>query len=111
MNIETLETKIKNRANEKTQDAIRAFVSKCVRAAKELRGYYPSDQADNDDRELIAIAAKKPGDREWPTLLWSKTEDALRKEILEKMDELQRISYAKEPAADDEKRAEVQKHE
>ena len=39
--------------------------------------------------------------RIWPQELWDVHEDALRKEVLDRMDELQKLTLAPEPAEGD----------
>ena len=107
MNIETLEAKIKTRANERVQDRIRQFKKALDAALTDLFsarggtcsslvcGYALSEPY----RRVLAVCAGDDIKHCWPAELWACEEDRLRKELLGIMDEMQKTLLSR-PVAD-----------
>lgn len=124
MNMKDLEARIEARANENVQKRIAAFKTDIDRAVCKLFGQdycsrfgaygkLMSESCDKDRRELFIGMTKclelAVDDRDekgklagWPSLLWQQEVEALRTELLSKMDLMQQlITSNRSPSEDD----------
>lgn len=112
--IEDLEQKIRNRANQQVQQAIRDFRNAIASALSDLLGgsgdmYQVRGgntlSSNGFPRAVLANMLSDDPRNGWPSNVWRNRENALRKVILDKMDELQRITLAKPPGEDEDAEA------
>lgn len=103
MTTDKFEEKIRMRAAEQADNAIREFTS-TVQAAlgKLLVSNFSLNPISEDDKLCLVnliepkrVGADKSAPRVWPAPIWRRREDAIRNEIFEKMDVVQRTLQSK----------------
>ena len=107
MNPSKFDDVVERRTNERAQAAINKFRLDVYRAAREflLIGNGPSYDGENsrnkqwrkEFRDLLGILASDNTQRGWPSILWQREREAVTKELLSIMDEMQRALVAPPP--------------
>jgi len=101
---------VKNRADERAAVRIHRFKSTVMAACKELVGanrglvgttpyekeWYP------DFKKILSILASDNTKKGWPSTIWKEETEAVTKELLSIMDEMQKALMAGKPTADGE---------
>lgn len=97
------EAKIRDRANEQTNDAIRAFRGEVIESLRKLMCLSSRSSTLSDDEKKCLANLIEPHRRDadknspviWPAALWTRRQDALRSEIFAQIDVVQRTLQAK----------------
>ena len=108
-----LEDQIKKRANSEVQQQIQQCKVAVYSAIDVLltgtssgypgRSQYLRNKKDRsaEMQAILDILAGEDNGKGWPTSLWTKAEERLTNTMLSKMDELQRILFAKDSGTDE----------
>jgi len=112
MELETLEAKIKERANQDVQASIGAFRTTIRTALHKLLGFEimtydgnklrrVGDCSPNPEIDGILAGLARGANDCWPQRLWAEAEERIKADVLSTMDTLQRVLASKPSTPDD----------